>query len=89
MKTSLLMPASLASVDIAVRATVQLGESVSCMDVHTAQQTELEPMVGGTGDVTFDDAMRDTDLWIADLVESLEFDAEAHAMLQSVVLQHK
>ena len=46
-QTSLLIPASLASVDTAVRATDQNGESVICMDVHTAQQAELEAMVGG------------------------------------------
>ena len=39
--TSLLFPASLASVDAAVRASDQFGESVFCMDVHTAQQAEL------------------------------------------------
>ena len=46
-------------------------------------------MVVGTGDVTFDDVMKDTDLWNTDLLVFLEFDTEAHAMLQSVVLQHK
>ena len=39
-QTSLLFPASLVSVDTAVRATDQIGESVICMEVHTARQAE-------------------------------------------------
>ena len=54
-QTSLLLPASLASVDAAVRAADQHGGSVVCMDVHTAQQAELEAMAGDTGDVTWPD----------------------------------
>ena len=41
--------------DNAVRANDQNGESVICMDVHTAQQGELEAMVGGNLDVTWSD----------------------------------
>merc|ERR1712166_445426 len=35
-------PASLANVDVAIRATEQSGESVICMDVHTAKALEVE-----------------------------------------------
>jgi hypothetical protein len=37
-KTSSLIPASLAKVDVAIRATEQNGEDVICLDVHTEKQ---------------------------------------------------
>ena len=54
-QTSLLLPASLASVDAAVRAADQHGGFVVCMDVRTAQQSELEAMAGDAVDVTWPD----------------------------------
>jgi len=41
-KTSSIIPASLANVDVHVEATEQNGESVVCLDVHTAQTLEAE-----------------------------------------------
>ena len=38
-KTSSFIPASLAKVDVAIRATEQNGEDVICLDVHTAKQS--------------------------------------------------
>ena len=46
-------PASLAAVDTAARAPVPNGEFVTCMDVHSAQQAELES-VGSSGVVVED-----------------------------------
>jgi len=40
-KTSALIPASLAKVDTEIRATEQNGEDVICMNVHTAKQQSL------------------------------------------------
>lgn len=40
--TSSLIPASLAKVTAEIRATEQNGEDVICLNVHTAQQQELE-----------------------------------------------
>jgi len=39
-QTSVLIPASLANVDVHITATEQKGESVICMDVHTKQAME-------------------------------------------------
>jgi cathepsin L len=39
-KTSALIPASLANVDVHIEATEQNGESVICLDVHTAKALE-------------------------------------------------
>jgi low affinity Fe/Cu permease len=41
-KTSSLIPASLAKVDVAIRATEQNGEDVICLDVHTEKQLSAE-----------------------------------------------
>merc|ERR1712048_60435 len=38
-KTSSIIPASLAKVDVAIRATEQNGEDVICLDVHTEKQS--------------------------------------------------
>jgi hypothetical protein len=38
-KTSSVIPASLAKVDVAIRATEQNGEDVICLDVHTEKQS--------------------------------------------------
>ena len=46
-QTSLLIPASLASVDTAGRSSDQDDESVFYVDGHAAQQAVLAPMVGG------------------------------------------
>jgi len=40
-KTSSIIPASLANVDVHIEAEEQNGESVICLDVHTAQQKEF------------------------------------------------
>merc|ERR1712070_256225 len=40
------IPASLAKVDVAIRATEQNGEDVICLDVHTSKQAELEAEAG-------------------------------------------
>merc|ERR1712070_657146 len=45
-QTSSLIPASLAKVDVAIRATEQNGEDVICLDVHTSKQAELEAEAG-------------------------------------------
>merc|ERR1711912_207239 len=39
-KTSSIIPPSLANVDVHIAATEQNGEDVICLDVHTAQQME-------------------------------------------------
>jgi hypothetical protein len=41
-QTSSLIPASLANVDVHIEATEQSGESVICLDVHTAKALERE-----------------------------------------------
>ena len=41
-KTSAFIPASLAKVDVAIRATEQNGEDVICLDVHTEKQLSTE-----------------------------------------------
>jgi len=41
-KTSSLIPASLAKVDVAIRATEQSGEDVICLDVHTEKQLSAD-----------------------------------------------
>jgi hypothetical protein len=41
-KTSSFIPASLAKVDVAIRATEQNGEDVICLDVHTEKQLSAE-----------------------------------------------
>merc|ERR1711998_174445 len=40
-QTSSVIPPSLANVDVHIEATEQAGESVICLDVHTAQQTSF------------------------------------------------
>merc|ERR1711976_938436 len=47
-KTSALIPASLAKVDAEIRATEQNGEDVICLNVHTAKKAE-ELKAAGTG----------------------------------------
>lgn len=46
-KTSALIPASLAKVDVHIQATEQNGESVICLDVHTQQQYDQVPKING------------------------------------------
>jgi len=52
-KTSSLIPASLAKVDVHIAATEQSGEDVICLDVHTTKQETFQ--VGGTLAVTWED----------------------------------
>merc|ERR1712147_69246 len=52
--TSSLIPASLAKVDVEIRATEQNGEDVICLNVHTSKQEELKAEAG-TLAVTWDD----------------------------------
>lgn len=52
-KTSSIIPASLAKVDAHIEATEQAGESALCLDIHTEQQDEAE--VTGTLAVTWED----------------------------------
>merc|ERR1712070_856747 len=51
--TSSIIPPSLANVDVHIAATEQNGEDVICLDVHTAQQMEVE--VAATLGVTWED----------------------------------
>jgi len=53
-KTSSLIPASLAKVDVHIAATEQNGEDVICLDVHTEKQNQLEAEAG-TLAVTWED----------------------------------
>jgi len=56
--TSSLIPASLAKVDVEIRAQEQNGEDVICLDVHTAKQSQEEAQLtseGGTLAVTWED----------------------------------
>merc|ERR1712093_655237 len=54
-KTSSIIPPSLANVDVHIEAEEQNGESVICLDVHTAQQQEVEASVAATLAVTWSD----------------------------------
>jgi uncharacterized protein YkwD len=50
-KTGARIPASLAKVDIHIKATEQNGESVICMDAHTAKQGLIAPSPNTTAEV--------------------------------------
>merc|ERR1712013_396123 len=52
-KTSSVIPPSLANVDVHIEAVDQNGESVICLDVRTAAQDELEDSSGNCGSAAY------------------------------------
>lgn len=64
-KTSVLLPASLAKVDVHVEATEQNGESAICLDVHTAKEGLIAPVTGTMTALSDEDVAAQADACLA------------------------